>query len=85
MKTCDSCKNVVDHICFAQKKYLKSDGITHAPHHVGYVYHIAENAVKKLLYQLKFGNLEFLITNLTYNYSVESSNKIMKQYLFQKS
>ena len=80
MKRCDSCKNVVDHICFAPKKYLKSDGITHAPHHIWYIYHIAENAVIKLLHQLKFGNLEFLIANLTNKYSAESLKVQMKYW-----
>ena len=38
MKRCDSCKNFVDHIssfeCFATKKLLESEDISHAPHQI---------------------------------------------------
>ena len=61
------CKNFVDHVssfeCFATKKFLTLEGMSHEPHQVLFTQRIGQNLAKKALDQLKIGNLDFLIIN----------------------
>ena len=48
-----------------QKKFFKSEDISHAPHQIRFIWHIAQNVANKVLDQLKIENLDFVIINHT--------------------